>query len=120
MQRNDIGNFLVEQIRPQGMSHQTKIYELPHDLTNTLAEKLTSNRGIIKDWKHLASYYGYDHSQIQQFCSRTSGHAHYSPTKALFEFLRGSRPEMQVGYLMDILGTQMTRYDVVRKIQSFA
>jgi len=114
MKRNDIKKFLEKEV-----SKYTKICELPLDVLDKLAEMLTCKGGVVKDWKYLASLCGYDHEQIQEIASKKADNAQYSPTKALFYKLRASKPDLKLGYLKRILGDQMSRWDVVRKLKSF-
>lgn len=122
MKRNDIVKSIEDEIRlskDMKLTPQTKICDFPDDFTEFLAEKLTCSGGVIKDWKTLASYYDYDSSEIQNIGSRMAVNAHFSPTKALFEMLNASKPNMKIAELIEIL-KKMNRYDVVRKIESFS
>ena len=120
MKRNDIKRFLEEQVIPdRGLSRQTKIFELPEDVIENLAEKLSSKGGVVKDWRFLASLYSFDHDSIQEIGSRSKASALCSPTQALFSKLRTSNPAMTIGELVAILKKKMKRFDVARKIESF-
>ena len=116
MKRNDIKKFLENK---DITSKDTKICELRFDVLDTLAEMLTCKGGVVKDWKYLASLCGYDHERIQEIASMKAGDAQYSPTKALFYKIRTSKPDTKLGDLKKILGDQMSRWDVVRKLKSF-
>ena len=113
MKRNDIGKFLEK------LESNKKIRDLSEDVVDKLAEMLTCRGGVVKDWKFLASLCKYDHDQIQEFASRKATDAQYSPTKALFQKLRASKPDAKLGDLVKVLGDKMSRWDVVRKLQSF-
>ena len=119
MRRNDIKKLLLDKISKKEISLKTTIHNLSSDLIMKLAEKLTPKGGVVQDWRILASYYGYDHTSIQQIGSQKGENAQFSPTKVLFQKIMAEKPNMKIGELVDILGDRMTRYDVVRKLESF-
>ena len=119
MRRNDIRKFVNDEINKKNISLQTTIFDLPDELMEKLAEKLTCKGGVVHDWRILASHYNYDHTTIQQIGSRKSGSAQYSPTIVLFQKLRAERATMKLEELVKVLGDRMSRFDVVRKLESF-